>query len=81
MTEPIPDATAAWPDSDKPCRRHLEGPDYTSTTRPLCGATPTRFYPVGRRCADHTPAALAGKPEPDSLTTTPSTSPRLKGAS
>jgi hypothetical protein len=30
----------------------------------LCGARPTRLYMVGNRCADHTPAALAGKPEP-----------------
>ena len=30
-----------------------------------CGATPTRPYPAGPRCPDHTPAALAGRPEPD----------------
>ncbi|QFY09672.1 hypothetical protein GBF35_26125 [Nonomuraea phyllanthi] len=29
-----------------------------------CGATPTRFYLQGWRCADHTPSALAGRPEP-----------------
>jgi hypothetical protein len=29
-----------------------------------CGATPTRPYPNGARCAAHTPAALAGQPEP-----------------
>ena len=29
-----------------------------------CGATPARPYLVGRRCAAHTPAALAGQPEP-----------------
>ncbi len=51
-------------DSDKPCTHYLEGPGYTSTTRPKCGATPTRYYLPGRRCAAHTPAALAGKPEP-----------------
>jgi hypothetical protein len=30
-----------------------------------CGRDDTRLYPCGRRCASHTPAALAGKPEPD----------------
>jgi hypothetical protein len=29
-----------------------------------CGATPTRPYPTGPRCAEHTPAALARQPEP-----------------
>ncbi|MGP3914358.1 hypothetical protein [Nonomuraea sp. 10N515B] len=29
-----------------------------------CGATPARPYAQGPRCAEHTPAALAGKPEP-----------------
>jgi len=29
-----------------------------------CGATPTRQYLQGLRCADHTPAALAGRGEP-----------------
>ena len=31
----------------------------------LCGRTETtRPYPCGPRCAEHTPARLAGKPEP-----------------
>jgi hypothetical protein len=29
-----------------------------------CGATPARLYPAGWRCTAHTPAALAGQPEP-----------------
>jgi len=29
-----------------------------------CGATPARLYMTGWRCPAHTPAALAGKPEP-----------------
>jgi Bifunctional DNA primase/polymerase, N-terminal/YspA, cpYpsA-related SLOG family len=29
-----------------------------------CGATPTHLYPAGWRCPAHTPAALAGRPEP-----------------
>jgi hypothetical protein len=29
-----------------------------------CGATPARAYLPGRRCAEHTPSALAGRPEP-----------------
>lgn len=29
-----------------------------------CGATPTRHYTVGHRCPQHTPAAIAGRPEP-----------------
>ena len=32
-----------------------------------CGATQTRPYAIGRRCADHTPAQLAGLPEPHEL--------------
>lgn len=61
MTELIPDAPAAEVvrDADKPCTRYLEGPDYTPTTRPKCGATPTVHYLPGRRCAAHRPAALA----------------------
>lgn len=30
----------------------------------VCGATPTRRYLLGGRCAAHTPCALAGHPEP-----------------
>ena len=41
---------------DRPCNGH--GPDGP------CGATPSRLYPVGPRCAAHTPSALAGQPEP-----------------
>jgi hypothetical protein len=37
-----------------------------------CGATKTRPYMVGRRCADHTPARLAGRPEPGPLSGPPS---------
>lgn len=29
-----------------------------------CGAVPTRPFAMGDRCAEHTPAALAGRPEP-----------------
>jgi len=31
-----------------------------------CGALPTRLYPAGPMCAEHTPAALSGHPEPGS---------------
>ena len=31
-----------------------------------CGSPDTRLYAEGYRCAAHTPAARAGKPEPDS---------------
>jgi hypothetical protein len=42
---------------DPPCTRYSpDGP---------CGATPAHQYPAGWRCAAHTPAALAGRPEPD----------------
>ena len=41
---------------DRPCGWY--GPDGT------CGATPARLYLTGLRCATHTPAALAGQPEP-----------------
>jgi hypothetical protein len=30
----------------------------------VCGAIPTRLFIQGRRCRIHTPAALAGEPEP-----------------
>jgi hypothetical protein len=40
----------------KPCT--YPGPGGT------CGTTPARLFPAGHRCAAHTPAALAGKPEP-----------------
>ena len=30
-----------------------------------CGSAETRLYAAGYRCAAHTPAALAGHPEPD----------------
>jgi hypothetical protein len=29
-----------------------------------CGATETHYFAVGHRCRAHTPAALAGQPEP-----------------
>lgn len=29
-----------------------------------CGVTPTRLYVIGPRCTAHTPAAVAGRPEP-----------------
>ena len=31
-----------------------------------CGSTQARWYAAGWRCASHTPARLAGLPEPDS---------------
>ena len=47
--------TAGHP-QDRPCTGYgPAGP---------CGATPTRLYPAGPRCPAHTPAALAGQPEP-----------------
>lgn len=41
-------------------------PDCTHYQHPAghCGQTPARPYLTGPRCAAHTPAALAGKPEP-----------------
>lgn len=44
--------------SDRACG-HWNGADSTR-----CGATPTRHYLPGHRCPAHTPAALAGQPEP-----------------
>lgn len=35
---------------------HVTGAD-------VCGITPTSRYLTGDRCIDHTPAALAGRPE------------------
>jgi hypothetical protein len=35
----------------------------TAGTGP-CGAVPARLYPAGWRCTDHTPARIAGEPEP-----------------
>jgi Bifunctional DNA primase/polymerase, N-terminal len=37
------------------------------TGESACGATPARLYPAGWRCADHTPARLAGQPEPPAI--------------
>lgn len=47
---------------DTPCGHWVDG-------RGHCGATPTRHYLPGRRCQRHTPAALAGKPEPGQTAT------------
>ena len=44
-------------------------PGQLATTRQpcpgACGRTDTRLYACGWRCPDHTPARLAGNPEPD----------------
>jgi Bifunctional DNA primase/polymerase, N-terminal len=37
------------------------------TGNSTCGASPARLYPAGWRCADHTPARLAGQPEPPAI--------------
>jgi len=37
---------------------------WLSGTRRHCGNPDTRLYLVGHRCAEHTPARLAGHPEP-----------------
>lgn len=37
---------------------------YQNATRSHCGTTPARPYLTGPCCPAHTPAALAGKPEP-----------------
>jgi hypothetical protein len=34
-----------------------------------CTAVPTRLYPAGPRCSEHTPAALNGQPEPGQTAT------------
>jgi hypothetical protein len=36
---------------------------YYTADAGVCGTTPTRVYLQGRRCPDHTPARLAGRPE------------------
>lgn len=41
-----------------PCRHWI------GAERRRCGATPTRRYLQGPACRDHTPSALAGRPEP-----------------
>lgn len=40
----------------RPCGHFIDG-------KGTCGATPTREFLPGVRCRDHTPAALAGRPE------------------
>lgn len=47
--------TAPVRPTDGSCSRYL-GADY-------CRATPTRYFQPGHRCAAHSPAALAGRPE------------------
>lgn len=42
-------------------------------TVPGCAATPVGRFLQGPRCPDHTPAALAGRPEPDPQASTPAT--------
>lgn len=37
---------------------------WDGTAHVLCGAVPARLYLPGPRCPAHTPAALAGRPEP-----------------
>jgi hypothetical protein len=37
---------------------------YQRVTATRCGATPARRYLTGLCCPAHTPAALAGRPEP-----------------
>lgn len=37
---------------------------YIAARRRSCGAVPVHLYIVGWRCPEHTPAALAGLPEP-----------------
>lgn len=58
MTEtPLP----GWVDAARAvgCTHYL-GADHR-----WCGAMPTRAYLQGPRCWDHTPARMAGRPEPD----------------
>lgn len=55
MVTPAPSTTSKRTTYD-PCK-HWKDPDG------YCGAKPTRMYGSGRRCRDHTPAALAGRPE------------------
>lgn len=50
----------------------LPDPTVTRTPGPVrscvCGTTENlRPYPCGPRCPQHTPAALAGEPEPDTI--------------
>ena len=48
----------------------------------FCAAEPTRHYLPGMRCAEHTPAALAGHPEPGrTATSLPSMAPLPQSAS
>lgn len=42
---------------DVPCDHWTGDPD----TGARCGATPTRLFLPGRRCADHQPARVAGR--------------------
>lgn len=44
--------------------------NWSDRDRSYCGAIDgVRLYLVGDRCPDHTPNALAGRPEPDALLT------------
>lgn len=44
----------------------MSAPASTACTYQGCGR-PGRRYQSGMRCPDHTPAAMAGQPEPDEL--------------
>lgn len=53
-TEPAP-RLGPGTDVETPCK-HWTGDRH-------CGVTPTNVYLTGARCIDHTPSALAGRPE------------------
>lgn len=57
MTDPAPQY---HPRYMGPCG-HQTGEGAAAT---VCGATPTKRYLQGARCQQHTPAAMAGRPEP-----------------
>src|SRR5689334_17686838 len=64
------DTTPGEPPAARPCGHHSPAGH--------CGATPARLYLPGWRCAAHTPAALAGRPEPgDVRRARPATAPGL----
>lgn len=47
-----------------PAVEHAAGCEYPTGPTGVCGAGPTRPYLTGRCCPVHTPAFLAGRPEP-----------------
>ena len=69
MTATIPPTERTGPQTPSPASAPIPGTGTGDAVRRcVCGQSEgIRPYPCGWRCARHTPAALAGQPEPDQV--------------